>query len=102
MNKQAYLKLLSDLLNDSKEVSPLEYSRLNYDKLQSNIENYMTTCDDKSILGVLLNNSEVEYIMNDLIEKLIEVVSRDCTDYYNYLELKQKFGGAEENVENNN
>lgn len=98
MDRKTYIKLLNDLLNDSKEVSPLNYTRLDYEKLEENVKNFLTSCSDNTILGVLLNLHNVEDLMQDLIEKMAKELTCEATDYYSYLELKEKFG----NVENDN
>lgn len=98
MDRKEYLKTLEDLLNDSKEVSPLNYSRLNYDKVEENVQNFLTNCSDETLFGVLMNLGNVEELMQELIEKMVRELTCEATDYYSYLELKEKFG----NVENDN
>ena len=98
MDRKEYLNLLKDLLNDSKEVSPLDYTRLDYDKVEENSRRFLTNCSNNSLFGVLMNLENVEELMEDLIAKMVKELTSEATDYYNYLELKGKFG----NVENDN
>lgn len=98
MDRKEYIQVLKDLIKDSKEVSPLEFTRLDYEALESNAQDFLTSCSDEVLFGVLMNLDNLEDLMQDLISKMCNELVHEVSDYYNYLELKEKYG----NVENDN